>query len=242
VHRDLKPSNVLLGAGVKVLDFGLAKIRPPALGFEPPHVTTEGAILGTLHYLSPEQARGQPTGPRSDIFSFGVVLYEMLAGRRAFDGPNAAQVMAAILALEPAPLGAAVPRGLELVLRPRCLAKDPEERWQSARDLKAALEGLSTASDNEPAIGAHLLRGECQRPGGCGQAQARCWRWPRLGNFTRRAAIAPHRTRLLCRILGRSAAWLLRISLFLSRRPCRAPVFPQSPHERRRFCNWWAAP
>jgi DNA-binding winged helix-turn-helix (wHTH) protein len=152
VHRDLKPGNVIVtGAGVKVLDFGLAKMdRPPMLGFEPPHVTKEGSILGTLHYLSPEQVQGKTAEPSSDIFSFGVVLYEMLAGRRAFDGPNTARVMAAILTLEPAPLGPTIPHALALTLR-RCLAKEPEERWQSARDLKAALEFAPAAREPEPA-------------------------------------------------------------------------------------------
>jgi DNA-binding winged helix-turn-helix (wHTH) protein/predicted Ser/Thr protein kinase len=152
VHRDLKPGNVIVtAAGVKVLDFGLAKMeRPPMLGFEPPHVTKEGSILGTLHYLSPEQVQGKPAEASSDIFSFGVVLYEMLAGRRAFDGPNTARVMAAILALEPPPLGTAIPQALDMALR-RCLAKEPEERWQSARDLKAALELLPKAGESQPA-------------------------------------------------------------------------------------------
>jgi DNA-binding winged helix-turn-helix (wHTH) protein/predicted Ser/Thr protein kinase len=151
VHRDLKPGNVIVtAAGVKVLDFGLAKMeRPPMLGFEPPHVTKEGSILGTLHYLSPEQVQGKPAEPSSDIFSFGVVLYEMLTGRRAFDGPNTARVMAAILALEPPPLGASIPRALDLALQ-KCLAKEPEERWQTARDLKSALELLSTAREPTP--------------------------------------------------------------------------------------------
>lgn len=146
VHRDLKPANILVtAAGVKVLDFGLAKMeRPPALGFEPAHLTNEGAILGTLHYLSPEQAQGQPAEPRSDIFSFGVVLHEMLTGRRAFDGPNAARVMAAILALDPAPIDPAAPAGLQEVVS-RCLAKEPEQRWQSAGQLKSALEVVSVA-------------------------------------------------------------------------------------------------
>ena len=151
VHRDLKPGNVLvMDTRVKVLDFGLAKMdRAPALGFEPAHVTTEGAILGTLHYLSPEQVQGKPVEARSDIFAFGVLLYEMLSGRKAFDGPNAAHVMAAILTLEPAPLGPGTSQALDLALR-RCLAKEPEERWQSARDLKAALEWLSPARSHKP--------------------------------------------------------------------------------------------
>jgi eukaryotic-like serine/threonine-protein kinase len=152
VHRDLKPGNVIVTpAGVKVLDFGLAKMeRPPMLGFEPTHVTKEGSILGTLHYLSPEQVQGKPAEPSSDIFSFGVVLYEMVAGRRAFDGPNTARVMAAILTLEPPPLGPAIPQALDRTLR-RCLAKEPEERWQSARDLKAALELAPAERELEPA-------------------------------------------------------------------------------------------
>jgi DNA-binding winged helix-turn-helix (wHTH) protein len=134
-HRDLKPANILITpAGVKVLDFGLAKVDRPA-AFES-RVTERGAILGTLHYMSPEQAQGKDAGPASDIFSFGVVLYEMLSGRRPFDGENSATVMASILKSDPARLrNAALWRIVE-----RCLAKDPEARWQSAGDLKTALE------------------------------------------------------------------------------------------------------
>ncbi|HEY2017685.1 MAG TPA: protein kinase [Bryobacteraceae bacterium] len=150
VHRDLKPANVLVTqSGVKVLDFGLAKIQHPAVRhaaagnpFQPgeSHVTQEGEIIGTLHYMSPEQVQGKDAGAGSDIFSFGVVLYEMLAGKRAFAGDNPARVMAAILTAElPEMPGPAV---IEPVLR-RCLAKDPEDRWQSARDLKAALEWIA---------------------------------------------------------------------------------------------------
>jgi serine/threonine protein kinase len=145
VHRDLKPGNVMVGTfGLKVLDFGLAKMEGPVvLTLEsPPHATQRGSILGTLHYMSPEQVQGKDADASGDIFSFGVVLYEMLAGRRAFDGPNTARVMASILTLDPKPIDRPIPPALELVVR-RCLAKEPEERWQTARDLKAALEWLA---------------------------------------------------------------------------------------------------
>ena len=146
VHRDLKPGNVLVTrSGVKVLDFGLAKIaRAVAMGNEDgSHVTEEGAILGTLHYMSPEQVQGKEADRSSDIFSFGLVLYEMLAGKRAFPGENSAAVMAAILTAEPPEIREPiVPAGLDRVLE-RCLAKDPEERWHTACDLKAALEWIA---------------------------------------------------------------------------------------------------
>jgi eukaryotic-like serine/threonine-protein kinase len=151
VHRDLKPGNVLLTkSGPKVLDFGLAKMdRVAGSGLASAHVTREGAILGTLHYMSPEQVQGKAAGAASDIFSFGLVMYEMLAGQRAFGGQNSALVIAAILTAEPPVLTDAIfPAGLARVVR-RCLAKDPEERWQSARDLKAALEWIA---DGEPAV------------------------------------------------------------------------------------------
>jgi Tol biopolymer transport system component len=145
VHRDLKPANILVTkSGVKVLDFGLAKMQTAVAGCplgpaETKTATERGAIVGTLHYMSPEQVQGKETDARSDIFSFGVVLYEMLTGRRAFEAENSASVIAAILEREPPNLEEIGPAGLQRVLR-RCLAKDPAERWQSAADLKAALE------------------------------------------------------------------------------------------------------
>jgi serine/threonine protein kinase len=153
VHRDLKPANVLLtNSGLKVLDFGLAKMEgaPGVFGSgygayaDPAHVTREGAVLGTLHYMSPEQVQGKETSAVSDIFSFGAVLYEMLSGRRAFGGENPALVIAAILTAEPPALAeSAANPTLDRVLR-RCLAKDPEDRCQTARELKAALEWIAS--------------------------------------------------------------------------------------------------
>jgi serine/threonine protein kinase/Tol biopolymer transport system component len=145
-HRDLKPANILVTkAGVKLLDFGLAKIGPTVKADEATMtmaLTGKGEILGTLLYMSPEQVNGEEAGPSSDIFSFGLVLYEMLTGKRVFDGKSQASVIAAILE-RPAPSVAEMaPAALDRVLK-RCLEKDPENRWQTARDLKAALEWIS---------------------------------------------------------------------------------------------------
>ena len=149
-HRDLKPANILVTkAGVKVLDFGLAKIeeRPETKKTDETltrALTQENSIVGTLQYMAPEQLQGKVTDARADIYSFGCVLYEMLTGRRAFDGSNTASVTAAILE-RPAPRVAGIaPAGLDWALQ-LCLAKDPDERWQSARDVRAALEWVTHA-------------------------------------------------------------------------------------------------
>ena len=158
-HRDLKPSNILVTKnGVKLLDFGLAKIKQSAQPVSDANATASMAltgkneIVGTLYYMSPEQLQatgsGQEIDARSDIFSFGLVLYEMLTGKRAFDGPSPASVIAAILE-RPAPSIASVaPPALDRLLQ-RCLKKDPDERWQSARDLKAELEWIASPSGSE---------------------------------------------------------------------------------------------
>jgi Tol biopolymer transport system component/predicted Ser/Thr protein kinase len=152
-HRDLKPANILVTkSGIKLLDFGLAKIGqsndPPSDATLTMALTGKNEIVGTIYYMSPEQLQAQATGQevdaRSDIFSFGLVLYEMLTGTRAFDGSSPATVIAAIME-RPAPsIGAVAPPALDRVLK-RCLEKDPENRWQNIRDLKAELEWIAQA-------------------------------------------------------------------------------------------------
>src|ERR1051326_4798722 len=138
-HRDLKPGNLLLTkSGVKLLDFGLAIQSAPLSQADATltkALTGKGEIVGTLHYMAPEQLQGAPADMRSDLFSFGCVLYELISGARAFDGPSAANVVAAIMDRDPAPLP---DPALDRVVR-RCLAKDPDQRFQTARDLKTAL-------------------------------------------------------------------------------------------------------
>jgi Tol biopolymer transport system component/predicted Ser/Thr protein kinase len=143
VHRDLKPANILVTKnGIKLLDFGLAKAERAKATSAPEEtvtqaITQEGAIVGTLQYMAPEQVQGKGADARSDLFSFGCVLYEMLTGKRAFEGTSAPSVIAAVLEREPAPLEVSPP--LERVVR-RALAKDPEQRFQTAREAKTALE------------------------------------------------------------------------------------------------------
>ena len=150
VHRDLKPANVMLTPhGVKLLDFGLAALRPAngsVHGFDKA-VTAEGAILGTLPYMSPEQIQGKPTGERTDIFALGAMLFEMLTRKKAFEADNPASVIAAVLERDPPPVSAErgeVPAAIDRVLG-RCLAKAPDARWQSAADLASELRWLRDA-------------------------------------------------------------------------------------------------
>jgi Tol biopolymer transport system component len=164
IHRDLKPGNIVITpTGAKLLDFGLAKLQP-AVGFG--NETTEtvavndltntGTIVGTLTYMAPEQLETGVVSPRSDIFSFGAVMYEMATGKRAFQGRSQASAIAAVLSGTPTPIAVlqpSVPPPLDRVIT-TCLAKDPDERWQTARDLLRELRWIAQESATRPSAGA----------------------------------------------------------------------------------------
>jgi len=188
VHRDLKPENILIGAhGVKILDFGIAKLTQPAQATDASGGTTDstaesltnaGAMIGTLQYMSPEQIEGKPADVRSDIFAFGLVLYELITGEPPFSGSSQASLIASILKDEPKPihdLKPVAPRALDRIIG-ACLEKDPDRRWQSASDVARALDLIESGAGAEGDFAAHASR--------------RGWLWPVLGSVVATAAIA----------------------------------------------------
>src|SRR5205807_10500171 len=160
VHRDLKPENLFItnDERVKILDFGIAKLTSSPQSANPDIsedatrkvLTNPGVVMGTVGYMSPEQVRGQPADHRSDIFSFGAILHEMITSRRAFRRETMAETMTAILKEEPEELSASNPNinpSLERIVN-RCLEKKPERRFQSTADLSFALEALSAPTNS----------------------------------------------------------------------------------------------
>ena len=209
VHRDLKPANVKVTSGgkVKVLDFGLAKAMDPGSGsasnqnitHSPTlsrHATEAGIILGTAAYMSPEQARGKPVDRRADIWSFGVVAYEMLTGSRLFTGETVSDTLAAVLRAEPdwTALPSETPAGLRRLLL-RCLKKDPRARLRDIGDARQQIEDLTSGSPEDSATtsGTETTRSPAStsRPGGS-RAQsfgAKAWPWAALAAMTIALAI-----------------------------------------------------
>ena len=170
VHRDLKPSNIMLtSSGAKLLDFGLARNRAvevtastPTVTVSPDRLTSEGTILGTFQYMAPEQLEGKDADARTDLFALGTVIYEMATGKKAFEGTSQASLIAAILTGQPTAISAArpdtlLPPALDHVVE-RCLAKHPDERWQTARDVKMELQWIAGESAQRPRAAASRVR------------------------------------------------------------------------------------
>ena len=221
VHRDLKPGNVMVLAGdrVKVLDFGLAKLRDAADAATLPtqELTGEGRIVGTVAYMSPEQAEGKPVDERSDIFAMGVMLYEMATGERPFKGDTSLSVLSSILRDTPravTELNAGLPRDVWRVVR-HCLAKDPDRRYQTAKDLRNDLDELAQS----------LSSGELAAVTVAPAAQRSPWRM--------RAALAV----ALLALLGALAAWQLRQPA--SQANASPPTLLHSPLTQKEGLEQW---
>ena len=163
IHRDLKPGNIILARqGIKLMDFGLAKIVRPvtttgaatATATAEPQLTMTGSLIGTVPYMAPELLEGRAADPRTDVFALGCVLYEMVTGRPAFSGSSQAGLISTIMTVDPPPVSALQPSASESLDHAigRCLAKDPEERWHSTRDLARELTWITAAARVEPPL------------------------------------------------------------------------------------------
>ena len=188
IHRDLKPENLFItkDGRVKILDFGLAKLTHPILNSgdltdasTAPTATAPGVLMGTAGYMSPEQVRGQVVDHRSDIFSYGAILYEMVSGRRAFQGNSVVEMMNAILKEEPPelPPNRPIAPALERIVR-HCLEKSPEQRFQSASDIAFDLEALSGSSPATPAVAPGRSKASRATRLDCGRSSLHLRLWP----------------------------------------------------------------
>jgi non-specific serine/threonine protein kinase len=190
-HRDLKPANIMLAVGgrVKVLDFGLAKLLEDATIADRPDLsnqilTREGRALGTVPYMAPEQLKGLPPDPRSDLFSLGIVLYQMVSGRRPFEGESSAEIITAILRDKPPPLSELkidLPARLGTIVK-RCLAKNADNRFQSAQELRDELQTLQ----HEVETGQYLDVAQLASEAPARQARA----WPRVATVAATVGLA----------------------------------------------------
>ncbi len=201
-HRDLKPGNIMLTrSGAKLLDFGLAKLSQEASPVAGPlsqlptatnAITAQGTILGTLQYMAPEQLEGKEADARTDIFAFGVLVYEMATGKKAFEGKSQASLIAKILDTDPPPISSLqpmTPPALDRVVK-RCLAKDPEERWQNAHDLASEVKWIAESGSQVSSLATPPSKG--------------------LGLLGRRAVLLGVGAAVLSATIAGLAVWILK--------------------------------